>query len=328
MSANFAASGQFFNVIADGEVLDALADVSAYESGYFYSALIGEIGNFLRPEVTVPASVNLLQGHSDAIPGVAVSEANSLPGETFTVTVSDEEGALTASGADVSGSGKTLTISGTLAQVNADLATLRETDNVASAAGIFDAITFSVTDMFGNQATNYVSATAYALDPVVSSPASLILLQGRSTAISGVAVAEDFNVAGETFTVKVSDEEGLLSASGAGVSGSGGKSLTVTGALAQVNADLATLADTDNVASRAGIFDAIAIAATDSFGNQATSTISVTDYTAFNHILGGGEILLDPQTSGLGGATLDLGAAGATNSAQVLAAVAHFAHFS
>ena len=61
----------------------------------------------------------------------------------------------------------------------------------------------------------------------------------------------------------MSDSNGLLSATGAAVSGSGTKALTVTGSSSQVNAALATLTDTDSVAGT----DTITLTALDSFGN-------------------------------------------------------------
>ena len=84
-----------------------------------------------------------------AIPGVQVSEVGSTSGETFTVTVSDTKGTLSASCTGVSGSGTAkLTIAGTLAQVNGALASLTYLPvGLAS-----DAITISVKDSLGGGA--------------------------------------------------------------------------------------------------------------------------------------------------------------------------------
>ena len=65
----------------------------------------------------------------------------------------------------------------------------------------------------------------------------------------------------------------MLSASGDGVAGSGTTKLTITGSLSQVNAELATLTDTDGTVGS----DTITLRANDSFGNQsAPQTIAVT----------------------------------------------------
>ena len=77
----------------------------------------------------------------------------------------------------------------------------------------------------------------------------------------------------------LSDGQGKLSATtsaeggGGSISGSGTTSLTITGTLSQVNADLATLSDTDPSSGS----DTITLTAKDSFGNSAQQqTIAVT----------------------------------------------------
>ena len=103
--------------------------------------------------------------------------------------------------------------------------------------------------------------------PVVTAPASVSVAQASATAIPGVSVAESGDSSAETFTATLSDTNGVLSATGAGVSGSGTNSLTITGSLAQVNADLATLSDTDPSSAP----DTIHVSVTDSFGNSGVA---------------------------------------------------------
>ena len=67
----------------------------------------------------------------------------------------------------------------------------------------------------------------------------------------------------------MTDGTGVLTATGTGVSGSGTTSLTISGSLSQVNADLTTLSDTDSSAGS----DTITLTASDSFGNVATAQI-------------------------------------------------------
>jgi hypothetical protein len=219
--------------------------------------------NALVPMIAAPASLTLNQGNAGAISGVSLAEANSVDGETFTVTLSDVNGVLTASGTGVSGAETaSLVITGSLAQVNADLATLSDTDAVAGS----DTITLNAGDSFGNNAApQQIAVTVNALVPMIAAPALLTLNQGNAGAISGVRLAEARSVDGETFTVTLSDVNGVLTASGTGVSGAETASLQITGSLAQVNADLATLSDTDAVAGS----DTITINASDSFGNNA-----------------------------------------------------------
>ena len=109
--------------------------------------------------------------------------------------------------------------------------------------------------------------------PVIAAPATATVKQGKGTAIAGVSLSESGDTAGETFTAVLSDTNGLLSAKGKGITGSGTTTLTVTGSLTQVNGDLATLKDTDSVAAN----DTINLTASDGFGNVAApASIAVT----------------------------------------------------
>jgi hypothetical protein len=148
--------------------------------------------------------------------------------------------------------------------VNSDLATLADAD--ASSAA--DTINITASDSLGDTAAP--AAIAVTVNPVsltlaITAPASATVGQNSRTAISGVSLSEAGSSTGEIFTVTLSDTNGLLSAKGAGVSGSGATKLTISGSLSQVNSDLATLADTD--ASSAA--DAINITASDSLGDTA-----------------------------------------------------------
>ena len=103
-------------------------------------------------------------------------------------------------------------------------------------------------------------------------PPSATVNQGAPTLIAGLSLAEIANVTGETFTVTLADTSGLLSATGTGVSGAGTASLTITGSLATVNADLATLSDTDAMTRPTPYAQAV-----DSFGVAAApQSIAVT----------------------------------------------------
>ncbi|MBS0558591.1 MAG: hypothetical protein JSR21_00905 [Proteobacteria bacterium] len=223
----------------------------------------------LSPEVSVPGAQTIAQGNATPITGITLSETHSVAGETFTVTLSDTHGLLSATGAGVSGSGTTtLTITGSLAQVNSDLATLSDTNATTGA----DNISIGVTDSFGNTGGATADVTVSTLSLSVSVPGPRTINQGNETGIGGIALSEPGSTSDETFTVVLSDAHGLLSATGAGVSGSGTSSLTITGSLAQVNADLATLSDTN---ATAGI-DNIAVSASDSFGNTGGGTADIT----------------------------------------------------
>ena len=222
------------------------------------------------PVITNPATATAPEGKATAISGVSLSESGNTSGETFTVTLSDASGLLTASGTGVSGSGtKALTISGSLAQVNADLATLAVQEN----APANDAIILNASDSLGDSAAP--GTIAVTTDgPVIGIPGPKVIGVGHAAGIAGIKLLLIGQAGkGETFTVNLKDANGLLSATGTGVSGSGANSLMITGTLAQVNADLATLQDANPVAGK----DAIKLTASDSLGETATAqTLSVT----------------------------------------------------
>ena len=206
-------------------------------------------------------------------------------GETFTVTLADNAGALSANTGPAGGGGtitpsnggKTLTIAGSLSQVNADLTTLADTDGATGS----DVIAVSASDSNGGSAGPASIAVTVNGTPSINAPANATVAQNAATGISGVSVSETGNTttSGETITVVVSDNAGVLSAN-TGATGGGGtitssnsnKTLTIVGTLSQVDADLTTLAD-DESSTRP---DTLSLSATDSFGNGATKSLPVT----------------------------------------------------
>ena len=79
-------------------------------------------------------------------------------------------------------------------------------------------------------------------NPSIIAPSTATVIQGEPTTISGVRVTD---TGPYDFRMTLSDTNGLLSATGTGVSGAGTTSLVLSGTIAQVNADLGTLTDTD-----------------------------------------------------------------------------------
>ena len=147
--------------------------------------------------------------------------------------------------------------------MNADLGTLKDTDNSAGP----DTITLTASDSFGNAATPATVAVTANGAPVITVPGAQTIGQNQLAAISGISVTESGNTGGETFTATVTDSIGVLTATG-GVQSNGGHTLTFTGvSLTTLNSDLGTLKDTDGTAGP----DTITVNASDSFGNAATA---------------------------------------------------------
>ncbi|MGD0432151.1 MAG: SdrD B-like domain-containing protein [Acetobacteraceae bacterium] len=241
----------------------------------------------------------------------------------FTLILSDTSGALAANTGATNGGGtitpsnggKTLTINGTLVQVNADLTTLTDNDPTTPS----DTISLTLSDTNGGTATPASIAVTVNGAPAISAPASANVAQNLATKISPITVSETGNTttSGETFTVVVSDGAGVLAANTGATNGGGtitpsnaGKTLTIAGTLTQVNADLTTLTDDDTSVAA----DTITISASDSFGNStatpksipvtvtpASSTFNVLVYTDTN-----GDGSQDDGETGLAGVTVNL----------------------
>ena len=86
-----------------------------------------------------------------------------------------------------SNGGHTLTFSGlSLATLNSDLGTLKDTDGTAGP----DTITVNASDSFGNAATAATIAVTANGAPVIAVPGAQTVALGTATAIAGVSLAE------------------------------------------------------------------------------------------------------------------------------------------
>ena len=171
------------------------------------------------PVISVPDPV-IGVGQTAAISGVSISETGNTAGETFTVTLNDSNGVLAATGGSFDSATHTLTISGSLSQVNAALATLTDTNNSAGT----DNITVHASDSFGNSSTAQIPLTVNT-GPVISMPGPQTIGVGQSEVVPSVSIAESGNTAGETFTVVLTDNTGSLAANASALGGGG----TITG---------------------------------------------------------------------------------------------------
>jgi hypothetical protein len=89
-----------------------------------------------NPVIAAPSSATVGVGQPGPIIPISISETGSNSGEAFTAVLADNSGALAANtnapggGGTITSSngGKTLTIAGTLREVNADLTTLADAD--------------------------------------------------------------------------------------------------------------------------------------------------------------------------------------------------------
>ena len=127
------------------------------------------------------------------------------------------------------------------------------------------------------------SGTEISLDPNsgddppgVEAPMEETASTGEPLAISSVGITD--STSGASLSVTLSDSGGFLTVTtnapggGGAITGSGGKNVTISGTLAQINADLSTLS---YMSSTVGS-DSILVSANDGLGGLADAEISVT----------------------------------------------------
>jgi hypothetical protein len=204
-----------------------------------------------------------------SIGGIRLAESPTTSGETFSIVIADGHGALSAStqvtgggGTIVNNDANTLTISGTLDQVNADLTTLADTDTSTAPDNMF----ILASNSNGGSTVALLDVTVNGA-PTIRTPSDVRAPAGLATPVPLMKVSETGNTTGEFFVVTLSDVNGLLSATFGGnpVAGSGTNHLTLSGSLDQVNAELASLTITETAVG----LDFITGGVGDGFGNAS-----------------------------------------------------------
>ena len=238
-------------------------------------------GTTPNPVITVPASpVAAVAGVPQTLAAVTVTDnwAQNHPG-SLALNISVDEGSLTV----MAGTGNPLTatpgsaihISGTLSQLNADLAQMTFDGTPGTAH-----ITFQVYDQAGVQSSAQeilnVSASTPSPNPVITGPAQLTGTVGTPLALSGLGFTDPW-AAGHagSLALNVSTSFGTLTGtngSGQALAGSGTASLHATGTVAQIDADLTHLALN---AAQAGA-GSVSIEIYDQAGIEAVHLIGVT----------------------------------------------------
>ena len=142
-----------------------------------------------------------------------VTESGAASGETFSVELKDSTGLLSATGATAASNGTNdLFIDNvSLATLNSDLATLKDTNGTAGT----DNIAVTVTDSFGNVGTQTIDVTVAAVPVIAAVSAQTIGVGQPAIGIAVGNVTESGAASGETFSVELKDNTGLLSATGA-----------------------------------------------------------------------------------------------------------------
>ncbi len=277
------------------------------------ASVVVNVGTSAAPAVTTPGTLSATAGARQALAGIGV--ADSQASGNVTLVLSDGTGLLsTTSVAGVTAQGeatKSLTLTGSLAALNADLATL--TYQAGAAAGT-DQIAVAFTDAAGKHASGGVSVTVASAatggKPVVSMPASFTATSGTTQAIAGISVAD--SQATGTVTVVLGDATGLLSTSaptGVTEQGEGTTKLTLVGTLAAINADLASL--TYKAGATAGTDSLVVTASANGVAGSGTAAIAVNASS-----VGATPVVTTPATATVSaGTSLALGSVSVADSA-------------
>lgn len=257
------------------------------------------------PVITLPTSVTDTTNGTVAVSGVSIADpwAAGNPG-SLGLTVSASAGSVSmtdSSGNKLAGSGTgTIQISGTLAQLNADLATLKYTAGSGNAS-----ITVDVWDQAGVEGNKALEVsvsgassppppsggsttggstsggsssggTTASPNPVITVPASETVATGAHVAISGVSITDAWAAgAPGTLALNVTATDGtvtMLGANGSALAGSGTSAISVSGTLSQINSELATLSFTAGSAAGNG---SVTVDVWDQGGVEATKSVGV-----------------------------------------------------
>ena len=199
------------------------------------------------PVLTVPGTISIDEDVTTALTGISVADIDAGTGN-ITVTLSAPSGALAATSSatvTVGGTAAALTLTGTLAEINAFIAGANVTYTTALNNDADVNLTVTVNDK-GNTGTGgaktdseVVTLDVQAVNdaPVAAVPASIIVTEDVASAITGISFS-DVDAGTGNVTVTLSVTAGTLAAAtggGVAAAGSGTGSITLTGTVAAIN---------------------------------------------------------------------------------------------
>ena len=204
------------------------------------------------PVLTVPGSITIDEDVTTAITGITVADVDAGTGN-ITVTLSVPGGTLAATGTPsvvVGGTATALTLTGTLADINAFLGGSNVTYTTAlNNAGDVN-LTVTVNDK-GNTGTGGAKSDSEVITldvqavndaPVAAVPVSITVTEDVASAITGINFS-DVDAGAGNVTVTLSVTTGTLAAATGGgvtVTGSGTGTVTLTGTVAAINSFIGT----------------------------------------------------------------------------------------
>jgi hypothetical protein len=203
-----------------------------------------------QPVFTVPSAVSVNENSSLAFTGANTISVSDSTGTAEQATLKVGHGTLNLSdttGLTVVGNNTgTLTLTGSLLNLNTDLASLSYTPT-ADYTGA-DTLTLSDEDTTdGLTGTDSVPITVISLAPIFTAPSLVNVNENASVDFSGVNSITVFDTGGTAEELTLAVREGVLdlaTTTGLAVTGNGTGTVTLTGSLSNLNSDLASLSYT------------------------------------------------------------------------------------
>ncbi|PPK99484.1 gliding motility-associated C-terminal domain-containing protein [Parapedobacter indicus] len=240
------------------------------------------------PVITAPVAITVTEDIETALTGISVADVDAGSGNV-TVTLSVPSGSLSATsggGVTIGGTTSALTLSGTIADVNAFIAASNVTYTTALNTAGNVTLTVEIDDN-GNTGTGAaqqdsetvtLQVTAVNDAPVITAPATIDVDEDVSSALTGISFA-DVDAESGTITVTLSVPSGSLSAtSGGGVTlGGTASALTLTGTIADVDAFIAASGVTYTTALNATANVTLTVDIDDNGNTGAGGSQSVTE---------------------------------------------------
>jgi hypothetical protein len=290
--ANTDATGASIVSTQNGQAIDiALADGTSLQyslSSYLPFTLLSTksdlnggtnivVGQGAAPVINSPTSTTVNEGVASSLGAISLTDTDPNAG-TVSLVITDTLGTLAATQvgqATVSSySPNYLQLSGDLADVNAELATLTYKGPLRTGASVSDTVYLSMGDTDRESAIAHIAVTVGPGAVSISTPTLITATQGEAASLGGIQIADTAAPSGD-YTVTVAASDGILTgaASGAGSLAISGGDATLVGSLVDVNAELATLGYT-SFDSSSGTPSQVKILVTDPNGAQDQQVVS------------------------------------------------------
>lgn len=219
------------------QVNDGSLDSSAFSRNITVTAVDDS------PVITAPANTVVIEDVASVINLISISDSDSTSG---TVTLSVGSGSLaatSAAGVTVGGTSSALTLTGTLTSINSFIASNRLTYTTAANATADVTLTIAVDTGSVGTDTKTTTLTVNPVNdaPVVTVPGSISVTEDVASVLNGISFS-DVDAGSASVIVGFSVPSGTLLATDGGgviVTGSGTGGLTLSGALADINAFIA-----------------------------------------------------------------------------------------